>query len=292
MSKYTTEVRFICEQYAGLDHSVDGNAVNEVIENARSHIFDFDYPIFDSNYKAVLETKILKHYYTREIGAETVGLWKLWLDTKMNEIMPYYNQLYLSATLEFNPLYDVDLTTTHQKVDNGSHSKSGTSSDSESKTGSDDIAVSRAEHGASSGSNSNTVTRTNSDKNDHWEMFSDTPQGGLTGVENENYLTTALHTTDDKTGSTSGETGSGQNSGTYDGTDNSSTDRDYSESIAKSGQSSESGTVRNVQDYSERVLGKTAGASYSKMLAEFRETFLNIDMMVIDELRDLFMTVW
>lgn len=27
---------------------------------------------------------------------------------KLNTIMPYYNQLYKSALLEFNPLYDAD----------------------------------------------------------------------------------------------------------------------------------------------------------------------------------------
>ena len=52
------------------------------------------FPIFDENYRSVLETKILRHYYTREIGFETVGLWKHYLKTKLNEIMPKYNKLY------------------------------------------------------------------------------------------------------------------------------------------------------------------------------------------------------
>jgi hypothetical protein len=53
--------------------------VNEIIDAARTSIFSFSYPIYDSQHKPELERKILKHYYTREIGAETVGLWKLWL---------------------------------------------------------------------------------------------------------------------------------------------------------------------------------------------------------------------
>ena len=67
------------------------------------------YPIFDENYRETLDTKILKHYYTREIGFETVGLWKFKLNTKMNEIMDYYNQLYESALLEFNPFDNTNL---------------------------------------------------------------------------------------------------------------------------------------------------------------------------------------
>ena len=111
MSKYTTEVRYICETFSGLDESKGCFNINEIVQQSRSKIFSFDYPIFDETYRGVIETKILKHYYTREIGLETVGLWLHKLDVKMNEIMPYYNQLYKSCLLEFNPFYNTDLTT-------------------------------------------------------------------------------------------------------------------------------------------------------------------------------------
>ena len=97
MSKYTTEVRFICERYAGLSESAGYAEVDSIIDEAIPNIFDFDYPIFDESYRNVLNHKILKHYYTREIGMETVGLWKLKLNTKMNEIMPYFNERYIVA---------------------------------------------------------------------------------------------------------------------------------------------------------------------------------------------------
>lgn len=118
MSKYTTEVRYICENYAGLTESEGYSSINTILEQARSHVFDFEYPIFDENYRSVLEKKILKHYYTREIATETVGLWKHFLDMRMNEIMPYYNQLYSSELLKFDPLYDVDLTTDRITIGN------------------------------------------------------------------------------------------------------------------------------------------------------------------------------
>ena len=264
MSKYTTEVRFICENYAGLDESAGYEAVDRIIDSARDKIFDFEYPIFDPTYKPLLEKKILKHYYTREIGAETVGLWKLWLNQKMNEIMPYYNQLYESQLIEFNPMYDVDLTTNYQKVDDGTENKTGGYNNSGSR------------NGTSSGSNS--VSRTDDGKNDHWEMFSDTPEGALDGVRTEEYLTTALHSTDDRAGSTSGEVSGGEN--------------EFNESYSDSNLHSDASAIHNVQDYLQHVGGKTAGTSYSKMLEEYRKTFLNIDMRVIDELKDLFMTLW
>ena len=59
--------------------------------------FDFglnDYPIFDEDYRTILNNKILMHYYMDEIGFETAGLFKVYLNNKMNEIMSYYNELY------------------------------------------------------------------------------------------------------------------------------------------------------------------------------------------------------
>lgn len=264
MSTYTSEVRFICENYAGLSDSEGYTNVAEIIESARSKVFDFDFPIFDENYRATLETKILKHYYTREIGLETVGLWKLKLDTKMNEIMPYYNQLYKSAVLEFNPLYDVDLTTEYQKVNNGNNDKtsefSETGSTGETGEGSDNSSTDEAR------------------KNDHWDYYSATPQGGIEGVQNMTYLTDARHITDDGAGSTS-ET---EKTNSYE--------RNVNDE--RNGSSSSNEVIKNVEDYLHHVKGKSAGVSYSKLLNEYRETFLNIDMMIIDDLSDLFMNVY
>ena len=83
MSKYTTEVRFICENFAGYDESQGFSSVDQIISAALPKVFPFEVPIFDPAYKTVLCTKILRHYYTREIGSETVGLWQLRMQTKL-----------------------------------------------------------------------------------------------------------------------------------------------------------------------------------------------------------------
>lgn len=284
MSKYTTEVRFICETYAGLDESADYMGIDEVLDKSRSKVFDFDFPIFDENYRNVLEDKILKHYYTREIGAETIGLWKLWLNTRLNEIMPYYNQLYASEVIKFNPMYDVDLTTTHQQTDN----RNDNMTESELKVGSRDTDFSSHDEGSSSSHTYNDTSTDDRTKNDHWEMFSDTPSGGLNGVRDEKYLTTAMHTTDNKSGSNVHSVNEVDNNGSSSNSSSGNSDTDYSEDINRNRQVG----IKNVQDYASHVVGKTAGKSYSSMLKEFRETFLNIDMQIINELRDLFLTLW
>ena len=61
MSKYTTEVRFICETYAGYDESQGFSNVDDILEKSYSKVFDFDFPIFDEAYRSVLCRKRLMH---------------------------------------------------------------------------------------------------------------------------------------------------------------------------------------------------------------------------------------
>lgn len=280
MSKYTTELRFICEQQAGLTESVGYSHVAEVIETARPKIFDFDYPIFDPAYKSVLETKILKHYYTREIGAETYGLFHLWLDTKMNEIMPYYNQLYESQLLEFNPFYEVDYTKTGDtdKSDTGTIGVVGTREEDGTIT---DTTTKDLETVSEDGGTERDVP-----KNERWDYYSDTPQGEVNGLANNTYLTNARHIVDDATGSTKtfGKTNTTTEGGTQE------TERELDTTTTNRG--TETRNLRTLGEYTEHVVGKMSGASYAKLLEEFRKTFLNIDMLVIRELEVLFMHLW
>ena len=282
MSKYTTEVRFICETYAGLKESVGYDRVNEVIENSRRNIFG-DYPIFDESYRGILETKILKHYYTREISEETVGLWKLRLNTRMNEIMPYFNKLYDSELIKFNPLYDVDLTKDYKKVNDDktdSNTKQNTSSESNTKqTGSAESSDEDKFTGEVSTSNENHSESTN------WNKFNDTPQGAITGLDNDDYITSATKVTTDEDSDGSG-TENTDNTRTIDRESSSENNGDYtggSESNSKY-----ENKFDGIEDYLEHVVGANGGMSYSKKLKEFRETFLNIDLQIIDNLKNLF----
>lgn len=304
MSKYTTEVRFICENNAGLVDSEGYKSINQIITDAIPKIFDFEFPIFDETYRSVLERKILKHYYTREICAETVGLWKHYLDMRLNEIMPYYNKLYESELLAFNPFYDVDLTKDHTAKGKSDTEHERNDNETNTLTRTDDLtrtdAFTRTDNLKSTSQDSGTQGESGSDvnKNDHWDMYSDTPQGAITNVRNESYLTNARHVVDDGTGSTHSntttfgkkvvveDTGTQQNGGTSKNTGTQKNDG------KKTFKSEFTTGVNTTEAYLEHVKGKTPGASYSKLLTEYRDTFLNIDMMIIDDLSDLFFGLW
>jgi len=131
MSDFTTQLRFICESYAGrTEEGSEAHDVDSIIALARPQLFNFDYPIFDEAYKPELETKIINHFYTQEIGQETVGLFKQRLKTKMREIMPYYNQLYMSERLKFDPFKNADYVDLHNASEEGS--RRGTNDNSSS----------------------------------------------------------------------------------------------------------------------------------------------------------------
>lgn len=239
MSVFTTELRYICESLAGLQKSVGYKKVSEVIEAARPQIFEFDYPIFEQSYKPELETKIIKHFYTQEICAETFGLWQLYLDRKMNEIMPYYNQLYKSALIEYDPLEDTNLTRHSNRDTVGERTDKNTFN--------------------------STTDDTTVNTNDHTDKFWDTPQDELTAFENNTYLTDIRNIRDN-----------GNNK--YDSQVNQNSDN-----VSNS---------TNKDDFWETVKGKSQGKSYAQMINELRSTFLNIDMMVINELKVLFMGLY
>lgn len=307
MSKYTTQVRFICETAAGLSESDGQTSVKQIISAALPSVFDFDFPIFDESYRNVLETKILKHYYTREIGLETVGLWKLKLDTKLNEIMPFYNQLYKSELIEFNPMCDVNLTRDHNLKREETTKQDATEKGTTEKTGSvDDNMHTETSDNQNSESTTNIQNTTGSTSKEqlgasktHYDKYSDTPQGSLQNVQNDTYLTNArlINDTDSQTGET---TVSGNDTSKGTTTANSSTDgtsdteRNIStnDSEEKSVSQNLNKNLNSIDDYIEHVKGKNGGVSYSTMLNEFRTTFLNIDMQIINELSDLFMNLW
>lgn len=71
-----------------------------------------DYPIFDEEYRVVLNQRITDHYALYEIGHETPEMFRFALNRKLREVMKYYNQLYLSEKIAFDPLSTMDYTDT------------------------------------------------------------------------------------------------------------------------------------------------------------------------------------
>jgi hypothetical protein len=307
MSKYTTEVRYICEQKAGLQESTGFNNINSVLDKSWDKIFTTNWEIFDESYRKILCEKILRSYYTREICAETVGLWQLWLDSTLCEIMPMYNQLYKTTIYEFNPLYNTDMTTTFTKTVTGNDSKTTTGNNNKwndvsnynKNTKTDDYTVKDSSK-TNSASKGNTNSKTsNNDTSAETNKFNDTPQGGIKGIESENYLTDIrMISRTDTTTNSSDENSTSSLNGTYTNenlnkgtTVNEGTNRSNTSERGTTN-ASETGTSETTETWMEKVMGKNNSENYGQLLVEFRKSIINIDKMIIDELKPLFMQLW
>lgn len=371
MSKFTTEVRFICETLANNSESTGETSIDEILKKSAPKLFNFDFPIFDEKYRLPLEIKILRHYYTREISEETVGLWKLRLQCRLNEIMPLYNKLYKSELISFNPLYDTDEKHTIHKILDGSKTNKGslssinnneknnvetndlttnsnmknsndkseknittTTFSENNKTQNSELTVNSDNETLSTKNQSNSTNSTSGKNNrngNNWDYYSDTPQGNISGVDEITYLTNlrkqtnlenetnSSESTNNSSNSTDSETNKNTNNNKQslnkvdknsDNIENSKNDiteqGNTTETNKKTGtvsfdETSTSNTastttnqtnISNVEEYIDNVVGKKSTVSFSKMLIEFRKTFLNIDMDIINDLQNLFFTLW
>ena len=161
MSKYTMTIKDIVDDYSITSESRD---IDSKLDVARGYLFDFNYPVIDSETKKRIEIAILKHYYLREIAFETVGIFKIKLNDRLNLIMPRYNSLYEKQDLSLSPYINSYLK----------------------------------ESGESNSTNDNVVT------NEDWQTTSDTPRGILTELKEGKYSSMAVYNENNDTTNTTG----------------------------------------------------------------------------------------
>lgn len=189
--------------------------------------FDFQmtsYPIFDENYRETLNHNILYHYYENEIGFETAPLFRLYLNQRLNEIMPKYNELYKAQ----KKLIDENLLLNNVNI--------------------------REEL---EGSNSTQTSSKSQSHNKGKNLFQDTPQGEISNTEIDNQKwATNLTLNDNNIDDNSSASGSGTN------------------------------------NYIKTIIGNNGGKFNIDILNDIKNNLMNIDLMIINELYDLFMQIF
>lgn len=241
MASHTMQLRTYIERWTqhepNLTHS-------ERIEEGRQYLFDFDYPFFDENYRKTFETNFIRNFYTREIGFETEELFKLRLENWLNINMPYYNQLFESELIEFDPLMNSEIITT-QQLNRQAEQKVKTKGKQESDTNFESDNFNR-------------------------NISADTPDGRLqlTTEDGKGVLEYASKIDENK-------------------------DKGQQKSVANSTSDVDSeSNVTDSEEYIRNRKGKIGVQSYSKLLKEYRETFLRIERQIFDEMNELFMLIY
>ena len=189
--------------------------------------FDFkmdSYPIFDENYRDTLNQNILYHYYENEIGFETASLFRFYLNQKLNEIMPYYNELYKvqKKLIDENLLLN-NVNLKEQLI----------------------------------GSNRTETNSTSQSSNNGKSLFQDTPQGQIsqTDIDNQTWATN-LTLNKNEIADQSNATGSGTN------------------------------------EYVKTIIGNNGGKFNIDVLNDIKNNLMNIDLIIINDLNDLFMQIF
>lgn len=300
------------------------------IENVLS-----EYPIFDEEYRKILNEKIINHYRFREIGFYSPDKFNYKLYVKLNEILPFYNVMYKKLLKEnFDIFNDYNYTETYDGT-NGeiAETKSSDETNSTSKnigTGSDTSNSTTTSEDNSNGTNSNTQTSNSTNENtqisdstneikqeyqkgkrETKNLESDTPQGntsianiisgGYLSKFNQSEETNSLDTTTNSGSSKDTTTNSGSNKDT---TTNEGTNTNVNTGISETNSSSSfntnsdteskstgNGTINSTRDgitnYIRKVTGYQ-GRDNIEIFNKYLKSLLNIDLLIIKELEELF----
>ena len=207
-----------------------------------------------------LNQKLLNHYRKYEIGSCSVEEFMEDLEITMNEIMPYYNQLYKSVelmTLIKDPFGNVDVTETIEEK----RVHEGENNDTSNTT---------------SSANDSTITSTSTTSNSK-TLESETPQGNISKSASEiDDVTHADKITWDKTGGTSDGSTSGESS---------------TEAEVKS-----SGTNKSTDTFTHTFTktGNQGVNTCAHDMEELRKTFIDVTDKIINDkrIKELFMLVF
>ena len=265
-------------------------------------LFDFDYTVDDPNFKKEVEQAIVDTYFFHEING-TPDYFKHSFRTRFLSAISYYNKLYNTTLLEYNPLINYKMSEALEQISKTTGEQvNRTVADSTANTTNtgNTITVDSAEgttEGEQTRTNSTTGKTTNNLKQNTNEnrKGSDYPQQQITAgnyLSDETLLDSEVTNTGtvDTTGSDSGTTEDStttSSTGTSTTTDN-NTSQQTSDSTQTSNQDSEQNTNTN---YEKTVEGLT-GTSYQELIKKERENILRIVGMVVQEMKPSFILVY
>lgn len=272
MSQYTIMIRTLVEKYH-LD------------------IFDFDYPFYTDSpkWKQDFENLFINHYYHHEIGFETVERFQQRLQAKLNMIMPYYSQLYLTqwniTGKDMMLSKDLEEKTIRELLTDGTITENIDSTSTESNTGEATNQMtttdesSQERNGESQSSSTGETTQNESRIEDGVSIVN---------LEEGNKTATSQNETSATSSADSHESVSSEGVSTSSTTSSTTHDLTGSQLTSKEG-TSQTKTTETLTFISKGDVGIQTPA-YA--ITEWRKVLININQMIINECEDLFMQIY
>lgn len=293
MSSYTMQLRTYIEMWS---QGETGLSTAEKIEKGRPKLFDFNYPIFDESYRTIFETHFIRNFYMREIGFETEGLFKFHLETWLMINMPYFNKLFESELIKYDPLENTRVgvkSNTKNDTDRNDNrdvkqdlSSNGTSSTDAKQNDTSKTTGNEKSSGSGSITDDNFKRDLNADTaDDRLQLTTKDGEGVLEYAsqieehnENKKRDTKTSNTTD-TTSNTTGTSTLDSDSKTSNKANTTSNDKLNSQ-------------INSVEDYIEDRVGKIGTQSYARLVMDYREALLRIEQRIFNEMQELFMLVY
>lgn len=169
----------LLESYVNFDNE-EPKKIKELAKYGRGIIFNFDYPLTSNETREKFECMILNHFLMRRIGYDTVTAFRIALDVKLNEIMPFYNKMF--DMLNGWDLFNDGEITTRTQSDSRNITDTNTNTTNQTTSGNDSI--------------NNTSTSTSDRRN------SNTPQNELSDVRDGKYVSNYDYDTNNDTNAT------------------------------------------------------------------------------------------
>ena len=179
--------------------------IKDLAKVGRSTIFNFDYPLSNKVNKEKFECMILNHFLRRRIGFETVTAFRIQLDVKLNEIMPFYNKMF--DALENWDIFDGETMERTGKDDRKTENKNNTKNNTKNNLT----------------NHSTTTTNDTSDRRN-----SELPQSRLEDVRNGSYVTNYSYDTNNNNSEDNSNS-----EGTSEATNNGTDVNEYNETIKR-----------------------------------------------------------
>ena len=289
--------------------------LRKLLELNDFNLFDFEYQFDDLKFKQQIEQSVIDYYYSYEIGTETPDEFKRRFQAKWLTFIDYYNQLYNTTLLTYNPLINYKLVealdqlatsntlqdSTTNSASSGQTDTQGTDSTEQTNTSDStrtDNLTAQSDSTRTDNTTSNTVDSSDGSGN---EKTSDYPQQSIAGghfLEGERVSTTSsdCESTTTNTGTvTNADTTT--NTGTQGTVTNSSGDskNTHSAGTTSSDSSNTTGKLTSVgtnnTNYEKTIEGLT-GTTYQELIAKERQNLLRLIPAIISELKPLFILVY
>lgn len=293
MASYTMKLSTYIEMWSQYE---TGLTMAQKIEKGRTKLFDFQYPIFDESYRKVFETHFIRNFYMREIGFETEGLFKFNLETWLIINMPYFNKLFESELIKYDPLENTRLNTTGNKKNDTERNDNRDTLGSMKSDGKSNTKTSDKTNASGSSKEDGKTSGSVTDDNFNRKIDSDQPDSRLALTTNDGKGTLEYASAIEENNTNNKRNTSGTNNVTSSATSESSesgtSDTVTTDTANSTTNDKLNSQINNVEDYIESKIGKSGTQSYASLVQDYRQALLRIEKRIFDEMQELFMLVY